>query len=66
MASQMEYPDDDLDAMLDDELEIMREMEKENEAEIQSVPARKSLEFGASVSLGGVKSFETNIVLQSI
>jgi len=61
MASQMEYPDDDLDAMLDDELEIMREMEKENEAEIQSVPARKSLEFGASASLGGLKSFDTNV-----
>eukprot|EP00092_Neocalanus_flemingeri_P030900 GFUD01033557.1.p1 GENE.GFUD01033557.1~~GFUD01033557.1.p1 ORF type:complete len:883 (+),score=321.60 GFUD01033557.1:37-2685(+) len=61
MASQLEYPDDDLDAMLDDELDIMRDLEKENQA--GPTQARKSLEFGSSVSLGGMKAFDGNVGL---
>jgi len=58
----LEYPDDDLDAMLDDELEIMRDLEKENQpAPPPPTQARKSLEFGARASLGGVRACEGNV-----
>jgi len=66
MASQLEYPDDDLDAMLDDELEIMRDLEKENYPGSPPPPgthtqARKSLEFGVRASTGGMKVCEGNV-----
>jgi len=64
MASQLDYPDDDLDAMLDDELEIMKDLEKENQPgppPSTVTQARKSLEFGARASLGGVRAFEGNV-----
>jgi len=68
MASQLEYPDDDIDSMLDDELEIMNELEAEREKENVGPVARKSLEFDknaqtASVSLGGLKAADTNVGL---
>jgi len=64
-ASQLDYPDDDLDAMLDDELEIMKDLEKENHPAVQT-QARKSLEFGASASLGGVKVHDGNVGLGGV
>ena len=44
MDLELDYPDDDLDAMLDDELEIMNDIEKENQP-VSPVrnQARKSL-----------------------
>ena len=55
MEMDLDYPDDDLDAMLDQELEIERELEKENE------PLLK--QRSPSASLGGVKSYENNVGL---
>ena len=58
----MDYPDDDLDAMLDDELEIMNDIEKENQPVSPARnPARKSLEFSSSVSLGGARPLDGNV-----
>ena len=59
---ELDYPDDDLDAMLDDELEIMNDIEKENQP-VSPVrnQARKSLEFSSSVSLGGSKPLDGNV-----
>lgn len=63
MATQLDYPDDDLDAMLDDELEIMRDLEKENHSDDQpsSTQARKSLEFGVRAGVGGMRTHEGNV-----
>jgi len=62
MDLELDYPDDDLDAMLDEELEIMNDIEKENQpGSPVKTPARKSLEFSNSVSLGGTKPFEGNV-----
>ena len=62
MDLELDYPDDDLDAMLDDELEIMNDIEKENQP-VSPVrnQARKSLEFNSSVSLGGAKPLDGNV-----
>ena len=49
MDLELDYPDDDLDAMLDQELDVMSELEKEN------APARPT------ASLGGMKTFEGNV-----
>ena len=57
--SQLEYPDDDLDAMLDEEMEIMNEMEKEN----QQVRQEQEFLSSASVSLGGIRASEKNVGL---
>jgi len=57
--SQLEYPDDDLDAMLDEEMEIMNEMEKEN----QQVRREQEFLSSASVSLGGIRASEKNVGL---
>ena len=62
MDLELDYPDDDLDAMLDDELEIMNDIEKENQpvSPVRS-QARKSLEFNSSVSLGGARPLDGNV-----
>ena len=62
MDLELGYPDDDLDAMLDEELEIMNDIEKENQP-VSPVrnQARKSLEFSSSVSLGGSKPLDGNV-----
>ena len=62
MDLELDYPDDDLDAMLDDELEILNDIEKENQP-VSPVrnQARKSLEFSSSVSLGGSKPLDGNV-----
>ena len=52
MDLDLEYPDDDLDAMLDQELDVMNEMEKENEPLLEGRP---------TASLGGSKAFESNV-----
>jgi len=70
MASQLDYPDDDLDAMLDDELEIMRDLEKENQPDSPTPPnahalVRKSLEFGVERAIGGVKPCDGNVGIGS-
>ena len=56
MDLDLEYPDDDLDAMLDQELDVMNEMEKENEPLLEGRP---------TASLGGAKAFESNVGIGS-
>ena len=51
---ELEYPDDDLEAMLDDEQDIMNDLEKENEP----IPR-------PTASLGGMKTFEGNVGIGS-
>ena len=50
MDLDLDYPDDDLDAMLDEELDVRNELEKENE-----------LSQRPTASLGGSKLHESNV-----
>ena len=64
MDLELDYPDDDLDAMLDEELEIMNDIEKENQplpVSPVSSQARKSLEFNSPGSLGGSRPLDGNV-----
>ena len=56
MDLDLEYPDDDLDAMLDQELDVMSEMEKENEPLLEGRP---------TASFGGAKAIESNVGIGS-
>ena len=58
MDLDLDYPDDDLDAMLEDELEMRNELEKENYPSNAVSPHKSS-----SASLGGIKNFETDVGL---
>ena len=58
MDLELDYPDDDLDAMLDDELEVRKEMEQEQEMK-ENVPS------SPTASLGGVKHIEANVGIGS-
>jgi hypothetical protein len=52
----MEYPDDDLDLMIDEELEIERELEREKENRGPSPPAQ-----GKAASPRGLRPVDTNV-----
>ena len=54
MDLELDYPDDDLDAMLDDELEVRKELEREKEMK-ENIPS------SPTASLGGVKHLEGNV-----
>ena len=56
MDLDLEYPDDDLDAMLEQELDVMNDMEKENEPLLEGRP---------TASLGGAKAIESNVGIGS-